>query len=66
VCVCVCVCGGALCLFMVVRITTPLVAVADYLMTPHKSQKRLDEFEPHIICGTKSKFIKTVRSLKFI
>jgi len=60
------VCGGALCLFMAVRITTRLVEVAGYFMTSHRSQKRLDEFEPQIVCGTKSKFIKTIRSLKFI
>jgi phosphosulfolactate phosphohydrolase-like enzyme len=40
--------------------------VADYFMTLHGSQKRLDEFEQHIVCGTKSKVIKTLRSLKFI
>jgi hypothetical protein len=42
---------------MVFIITTPLVEVADYFMTPQRSQKRIDEFEQQIICGTKSKFI---------
>jgi hypothetical protein len=41
----VCVCSFALYLLMVFIITTPLVEVADYFMTPERSQKTIREFE---------------------
>jgi hypothetical protein len=50
-----------------VIITTPLVEVADYyFMTPERSQKIIHEFEQQIMCGTKSKFIEPLRSLKSV